>query len=161
MTVPGPGDSAEPDYEVLAERAYDEMYESPSPAGPYNDLKYYFARAIGVAERAGRSEDAARLTKRLEHCIAVYRSQFWISGGGFRAHPEPASRFAALRYLRSQPRLVRASRALFPALPALTVACFSCASMALLVEAGAGKVLLGMAAMLVAAVIALIVLLGK
>jgi hypothetical protein len=29
--------------EALAEKAYDEMYETRSPAGPYSDLKELFA----------------------------------------------------------------------------------------------------------------------
>jgi hypothetical protein len=62
--------------EALAEKAYDEMYETRSPAGSYRDLKDYFAKAIGVAERAGLTADAERLRKRLAHCKAVYRSQF-------------------------------------------------------------------------------------
>jgi len=64
------------EFEALAEKAYDEMYDTRFPAGPYSDLKDFFARAIGAAERAGLSDDAKRLTARLQHCIAVYRSQF-------------------------------------------------------------------------------------
>ena len=64
------------EYEALAEGAYAEMYDSRSPAGCYSDLKDYFAQAIGAAERAGLNDDAERLTKRLEHCRQVYRSQF-------------------------------------------------------------------------------------
>jgi hypothetical protein len=62
--------------EALAEKAYDEMYETRSPAGCYSDMKDCFADAIGVAERAGLEAEAKRLTARLEHCRAVYRSQF-------------------------------------------------------------------------------------
>jgi hypothetical protein len=62
--------------EALAEAAYDEMYETRSPAGPYSELKECFALAIAAAERAGLHDDAERLTKRLEHCKNVYRSQF-------------------------------------------------------------------------------------
>jgi hypothetical protein len=57
-------------YEALAEAAYDEMYETRSPAGPYSELKKCFAMAIFAAKRAGLDGD------RLEHCKAVYRSQF-------------------------------------------------------------------------------------
>jgi hypothetical protein len=63
-------------YEALAETAYDEMYDSRSPAGCYSDLKDYFATAIGLAERAGLHDDAKRLSARLDHCKKVYRSQF-------------------------------------------------------------------------------------
>ena len=62
--------------EALAEEAYDEMYETRYPAGPYSDLKECFALAIGAAERAGRPDEAARLTRRLDHCRQVYRKQF-------------------------------------------------------------------------------------
>jgi hypothetical protein len=62
--------------EALAEKAYDEMYETRYPAGLYSDLKDYFALAIGAAERAGRPDEAARLTRRLDHCRQVYRKQF-------------------------------------------------------------------------------------
>jgi hypothetical protein len=63
-------------FEALAETAYDEMYDSPSPAGCYSDLKDYFAMAIGAAEQAGLHNEAKRLSARLEHCKSVYRSQF-------------------------------------------------------------------------------------
>ena len=62
--------------EALAEKAYDEMYDSCYPAGEFSDLKDYFALAIDAARRAGLSEEAERLSKRLEHCIQVYRKQF-------------------------------------------------------------------------------------
>jgi hypothetical protein len=62
--------------EALAEKAYDEMYETRYPAGLYSDLKDYFALAIGAAERACRPDEAARLTRRLDHCREVYRKQF-------------------------------------------------------------------------------------
>jgi pyruvate carboxylase len=63
-------------FEASAEEAYDRMYESSIPAGCYSDFKDDFASAIGVAERAGLTEEAERLQKRLDHCRAVYRSQF-------------------------------------------------------------------------------------
>jgi len=63
-------------YEALAEAAYDEMYETRSPAGSYSELKECFALAIAAAERAGLNDDAKRLSERLEHCKNVYRSQF-------------------------------------------------------------------------------------
>jgi hypothetical protein len=62
--------------EALAEKAYDEMYETRSPAGPYSELKELFALAIGAAERAGRPDEVARLSRRLDHCRQVYRKQF-------------------------------------------------------------------------------------
>ena len=63
-------------YEALAEAAYDEMYDSRSPAGSYSDLKDFFAMAIGAAERVGLLDDAKRLNARLEHCKQVFRNQF-------------------------------------------------------------------------------------
>jgi hypothetical protein len=62
--------------EALAEKAYDAMYDSRSPAACYGDLKDYFSDAIRVATRAGLTEEAERLAKRLAHCKQVYRSQF-------------------------------------------------------------------------------------
>lgn len=62
--------------EALAEKAYDDMYETRFPAGLYSDLKDFSALAIGAAQRAGRSDEAARLTRRLEHCREVYRKHF-------------------------------------------------------------------------------------
>ena len=44
--------------------------------GSYSELKDLFALAIGAAERAGRPDEAARLTRRLDHCREVYRKQF-------------------------------------------------------------------------------------
>jgi hypothetical protein len=62
--------------EALAEKAYDQMYDTRYPAGEYSDLKDYFAEAIGLAQRAGLTAEAERLSKRLEHCKAVYRKHF-------------------------------------------------------------------------------------
>ena len=62
--------------EALAEKAYDQMYDSRYPRGEYSDLKDYFAEAIGLAQRAGLTAEVDRLSKRLEHCKAVYRKQF-------------------------------------------------------------------------------------
>ena len=64
------------DYEARAEQAYADMYETRYPAGEYGDLKDYFALAIDAARRAGLSDEVERLSKRLEHCIQVYRKQF-------------------------------------------------------------------------------------
>jgi hypothetical protein len=63
-------------YEALAEKAYDEMYDSRRPAVCHSDLKDHFASAIGAARRAGLASEVKRLTDRLNHCKAVYRSQF-------------------------------------------------------------------------------------
>jgi hypothetical protein len=64
------------EFEARAEQAYDEMYETRFPAGLYSDLKDFFALAIGAARRAGRPDEVARLTRRLDHCREVYRKQF-------------------------------------------------------------------------------------
>jgi hypothetical protein len=64
------------EYEAAAEKVYDEMYHTRYPIGCYSEFKDLFAYAIGAATRAGRPEDVERLNKRLEHCKAVYRSQF-------------------------------------------------------------------------------------
>jgi hypothetical protein len=64
------------EFEALAEEAYDDMYKTLHPIGPYSGFKEFFAVAIGAAKRAGRPDEAARLTKRLEHCREVYRKQF-------------------------------------------------------------------------------------
>ena len=63
-------------FEALAEKVYDEMYETRFPAGLYSELKDFFALAIGAAKRAGRPDEAERLTRRLDHCREVYRKQF-------------------------------------------------------------------------------------
>jgi hypothetical protein len=64
------------EFEASAEKAYDDMYDSRSPAGCYSDLKDHFAAAIGIAKQTGLTEDVERLTRRLDHCKQVYRSQF-------------------------------------------------------------------------------------
>jgi hypothetical protein len=76
-----PRDDATPleqltEYEALAEKGYDDMYDSRSPAACYSDLKDHFASAIDAANRAGLPVGVERLTKRLDHCRQVYRKQF-------------------------------------------------------------------------------------
>ena len=66
------------EFETLAEKAYDEMYETRFPSGLFGDVKDFFALAIAAAERAGRPDEAERLGKRLEHCRQVYRKQFSV-----------------------------------------------------------------------------------
>ncbi len=63
-------------FEILAEKAYSDMYDSRYPADHYADLKDFFALAIAAAQRNGMAEEAARLQKRLAHCKEVYRRQF-------------------------------------------------------------------------------------
>ncbi len=62
--------------EALAEKAYDEMYETRFPAGLYGEMKDCFIDAIAAARRAGRPDEVERLTRRLESCKQVYRKQF-------------------------------------------------------------------------------------
>jgi len=62
--------------EALAEKAYNEMYETRFPAGLYSEMKDCFIEAIGAARRAGRPDEVERLTRRLENCKQVYRKQF-------------------------------------------------------------------------------------
>jgi hypothetical protein len=80
--VPTPPDDADrkhvAEYEALAEKAYEQMYDSRYPAGEYSDLEDYFAAALGAARGVGLTAEAERLSKRLEHCKAVYRKQFSV-----------------------------------------------------------------------------------
>ena len=65
--------------EALAERAYDEMYEThnqSAAAACYSEAKECFREAIAVAQRIGALDDVARLEARLAHVKAVFRSQF-------------------------------------------------------------------------------------
>jgi hypothetical protein len=63
-------------FEALAEKAYDDMYESREPRVCYANLKDYFVDAIAAAERASLPAEAKRLQDRVLHCMRVYRSQF-------------------------------------------------------------------------------------
>ncbi len=65
--------------EVLAERAYDQMYEAHNQSGAaacYSEAKECFREAIAVARRIGAVGEAVRLEARLAHVKAVFRSQF-------------------------------------------------------------------------------------
>jgi hypothetical protein len=64
--------------EKLAEAAYDAMYEaSPSAAKDcFDDARGFFAKAIGIAMRAGLADEAERLIARRDHVVSVYDSQF-------------------------------------------------------------------------------------
>jgi hypothetical protein len=64
------------EFEVLAEQAYADMYDSNYPVGCYANLKDYFSAAISAAHDAGLTEEVQRLQKRLDHCKQVYRKQF-------------------------------------------------------------------------------------
>ncbi|MBZ5522575.1 MAG: DUF4926 domain-containing protein [Acidobacteriia bacterium] len=65
--------------EALGEKAYDQLYETRPPFSPstlYSDAKESFYHAISLAGELGLTEQAERLSKRLEHIKAVFRSQF-------------------------------------------------------------------------------------
>jgi hypothetical protein len=76
--APAPAPAGDPlaALEALAEAAYDEMYDSRYPTGAYARAKDPFRDAIVLAESLGRTADAARLEKRLEHVKNVFRHQF-------------------------------------------------------------------------------------
>jgi hypothetical protein len=71
-----PDDPRLNELEAMAEAAYNEMYDSPSPAGCYSTAKETFYSAIERAERLGRQKDVRRLEKRLQHIKDVFRQQF-------------------------------------------------------------------------------------
>lgn len=63
-----------------AEKAYDEMYEVHSlrdANNRYRDAKEYYYDAIGLARQLGLNEEAEKMSDRLLHIKAVYRSQFF------------------------------------------------------------------------------------
>jgi hypothetical protein len=65
--------------EALGEKAYDQLYDarsSSSASAFYSDAKESFYDAISLARELGLSEQAERLSHRLEHIKAVFRSQF-------------------------------------------------------------------------------------
>ncbi len=65
--------------EAQAETSYSNMYESHSfsaATAHYSDAKEYLYDAIGLARRLGKDADERRLSDRLAHIKAVFRSQF-------------------------------------------------------------------------------------
>ena len=65
--------------EALGEKAYDQLYDarsSNSASALYSDAKESFYHAISLAQELGLSEQAERLSRRLDHIKAVFRSQF-------------------------------------------------------------------------------------
>lgn len=68
-------------FEGLAEAAYAAMYEERPyrVKDCYEDARLNFGKAIEAARRAGLTDEIARLTKREEHVVKVYNSQFrWL-----------------------------------------------------------------------------------
>jgi len=65
--------------EAYAENAYSEMYDAGNPSGAmacYSEAKEALYTAIGLAKELGKLDEAERLSARLAHIKAVYRSQF-------------------------------------------------------------------------------------
>jgi ankyrin repeat protein len=64
--------------EAQAENAYDKMSDAPSPmaSGHYANAKDFLHDAIALARRLDRQDTVARLSARLTHIKAVFRSQF-------------------------------------------------------------------------------------
>jgi hypothetical protein len=65
--------------EARAEEAYSRMYDAPfgAPATAlYSGAKEYLYDAITLASQLGKPGEADRLTRRLAHIKAVFRSQF-------------------------------------------------------------------------------------
>ena len=65
--------------EAYAENAYSEMYDAGNPSGAaacYSDAKEALYTAIGLAKKLGKDDLAERLSARLAHIKAVFRSQF-------------------------------------------------------------------------------------
>ncbi len=64
--------------EAQAEEAYDRMYDAGfgGATACYSDAKEFLYDAIGLAQRLGKLDEAERLSSRLAHVKAVFRSQF-------------------------------------------------------------------------------------
>jgi hypothetical protein len=65
--------------EAQAEKSYSDMYESHSfgaATAHYSDAKEHLHDAIALARRLGNAADEKRLSDRLAHIKAVFRSQF-------------------------------------------------------------------------------------
>ena len=63
-------------FERVGEEIYDEMYETSGSRGYLSEIKECFESAIAAAESDGLTDEAQRLQARLDHIVAVYRSQF-------------------------------------------------------------------------------------
>jgi hypothetical protein len=73
------GDDRLQTLEAQAEAAYERMYHctnSTEAAARYSDAKEALYDAIGLAGRLGKADTAGRLSARLAHIKAVFRSQF-------------------------------------------------------------------------------------
>jgi hypothetical protein len=64
--------------EAQAEDAYERMYDAgfSGAAVCYSDAKDFLYEAIGLARQLGKPTEVERLSRRLAHIKAVFRSQF-------------------------------------------------------------------------------------
>ena len=64
--------------EARAEAAYTRMYDAGfnGAIACYSDAKEFLYDAIGLAQRLGKTSEVERLSGRLAHIKAVFRSQF-------------------------------------------------------------------------------------
>ncbi len=63
--------------EVQADQACAAMYDAPfDTTGRYSDAQEFLADAIALANELGLAEEATRLSRKLAHIKAVFRSQF-------------------------------------------------------------------------------------
>jgi hypothetical protein len=60
----------------LGDRAYEDMYETRYPTGPYSTMKDCMIDAIALAEKLGRHAQARELQAELDRRKAIFRSQF-------------------------------------------------------------------------------------
>jgi hypothetical protein len=69
-------------FEAKAEEAYTAMYDAAphNVKDCYDDASLYLNRAILLAGKLGRQDEAARLKNRSEHIAAVYNHQFRYAG---------------------------------------------------------------------------------
>jgi hypothetical protein len=96
------------------EDAYDQLYDPRThrnPAGHYSDAKDFFGEAISIANELELHEQAAKLSERLTHIQAVYRSQFASLSQFPEPKPSAAQTLAAdmeeaLRLIQSNAALV-------------------------------------------------------
>ncbi len=77
MTDESSSDRRYQKYEVLAEEAYADIYDSlRNPAGCWSDCKDWFVLAISSARHDGLTSEVERLNARFEQLKKHYRSQF-------------------------------------------------------------------------------------
>lgn len=69
-------------FENLAEAAYAAMYDARprNVKDLYDDAQLNYGRAIKVANRLGREDEAARLTQRMKEIEKIFNNQFRAIG---------------------------------------------------------------------------------